>query len=63
MSITSEIGLPNPHSGVGPDKPLARRPYQKPAFLREGLLLETSALRCGKVSPTQAQCISNKKDS
>ncbi len=63
MSITSESGPSNPHSGVGPDKPPTRRPYQKPAFLRERLLLETSALKCGKVSPTQLQCKSGRSTS
>jgi len=56
MSIDGENSFRNPDSGVGPDKPLARRPYEKPAFLREGLLFETSAVLCGKTNPTQGQC-------
>jgi hypothetical protein len=41
---------------------LARRPYQKPAFLHERIF-ETMALSCGKVNPTQGACSSNRKTS
>jgi hypothetical protein len=33
----------------------ARRPYVKPAFLREAVF-ETTALACGKINPTVRQC-------
>jgi hypothetical protein len=43
-------------------KPKEKPPYQKPAFRYESVF-ETSALRCGKVQTTQAQCRSNRKSS
>jgi hypothetical protein len=42
--------------------PKQKTPYQKPAFRYESVF-ETSALRCGKVQTTQAQCRSNRKNS
>jgi hypothetical protein len=36
--------------------------YQKPTFRHERVF-ETMALACGKVSPTQAQCRFNRKNS
>jgi hypothetical protein len=41
-------------------KPTARKPYQKPA-VRHEQVFETSALTCGKVQTTQAQCHTNRK--
>ncbi|PYP39760.1 MAG: hypothetical protein DMD48_05490 [Gemmatimonadetes bacterium] len=43
-------------------QPVGKRPYQKPAFRCEQVF-ETMALSCGKISPTQAQCKFNKKNS
>jgi hypothetical protein len=40
---------------VDPNKRIARKPYQKPAFRRERVF-ETMALACGKISTTQQQC-------
>ena len=40
----------------------AKKPYQKPTFQYERVF-ETMALACGKVSPTQAQCRFNRKNS
>jgi hypothetical protein len=40
----------------------ARKPYQKPA-VRYERVFETSALHCGKVQTTQADCHSNRKTS
>ena len=46
-----------------PDKPkAAKRPYTKPEFRYE-VVFETLALSCGKISPTQAQCRFNSKNS
>jgi len=39
-----------------------RKPYLKPAFLRERAF-ETMALACGKLNSSQAQCKSVKKSS
>jgi len=39
-----------------------KRPYVKPSFEYERVF-ETMALACGKVSPTQAQCRFNRKNS
>jgi hypothetical protein len=40
----------------------ANRPYNKPAFQHEKVF-ETMALACGKLSPTQAQCRFNRRNS
>jgi hypothetical protein len=40
----------------------AKRPYNKPAFQHEKVF-ETMALACGKLSPTQAQCRFNRRNS
>jgi hypothetical protein len=40
----------------------AKRPYTKPAFQHEKVF-ETMALACGKLSPTQAQCRFNRRNS
>jgi len=39
-----------------------KKQYDKPAFRFERVF-ETMALTCGKVSPTQGGCISNRKTS
>jgi hypothetical protein len=39
-----------------------KRPYQKPEFQHEKVF-ETMALACGKLSPTQAQCRFNRRNS
>jgi hypothetical protein len=39
-----------------------KRPYQKPGFQHEKVF-ETMALACGKLSPTQAQCRFNRRNS
>jgi hypothetical protein len=40
----------------------ARKPYVKPAFVREEVF-ETTALACGKVNPTIRQCNLVRKNS
>jgi hypothetical protein len=40
----------------------AKKPYVKPAFRCERVF-ETMALACGKISPTQASCRSNRRSS
>jgi hypothetical protein len=42
--------------------PGGKKPYQKPARRRERVF-ETTALACGKVQTTQAQCAHNRKNS
>lgn len=39
-----------------------KKAYQKPAFEHERVF-ETMALACGKLSPTQATCFFNRKNS
>ncbi len=39
-----------------------KRPYSKPNFQHEKVF-ETMALACGKLSPTQAQCRFNRRNS
>ncbi len=48
----------NPQPTTQPDK----RPYAKPDFKFERVF-ETMALSCGKISPVQAQCRFNRKNS
>jgi hypothetical protein len=40
----------------------SKRPYSKPSFQHEKVF-ETMALACGKLSPTQAQCRFNRRNS
>ena len=51
-------------SDNGPtDRPdAARKPYEKPAFVREQVF-ETMALACGKINPTSGACKVVKKNS
>jgi hypothetical protein len=42
--------------------PKSKRPYKKPDFEHEKVF-ETMALACGKLSPTQAQCRFNRRNS
>ena len=39
-----------------------KRPYQRPAFVREQVF-ETMALACGKLNPSTAQCKTVRKNS
>jgi hypothetical protein len=39
-----------------------KKPYQKPTFRHERVF-ETMALACGKMTPTQASCAFNRKNS
>jgi len=45
-----------------PEPGKTRKPYVKPAFRHEKVF-ETMALACGKISATQAGCMSNRKNS
>jgi hypothetical protein len=54
--------MSNPQKPQGPQEPRVKKPYQKPAF-RSERVFETMALACGKISGTQAQCKSNRKNS
>jgi len=53
-----------PHGSDSPQesKPIGKKPYVKPAFIREQAF-ETMALSCGKVTATQRQCQFNRKSS
>jgi hypothetical protein len=57
----SEKSVPAPENATDA-KPRDRKPYTRPAFVREQLF-ETMALACGKISGTIAQCRLNKKNS
>ncbi len=50
------------HSAEASKPKTGRRPYGKPAF-RSEKVFETMALACGKISPTQAQCRTVRKNS
>ncbi len=43
------------HERISPDRIGARRRYEQPAIESEEIF-ETSALACGKTSPTQSAC-------
>lgn len=47
---------------AGSSSAATRKPYLKPAFRHEPVF-ETMALACGKISDTQRQCNSNRKNS
>lgn len=49
------------HPGADPAR-TPKKPYHKPA-VRYERVFETSALSCGKVQATQAQCHSSRKHS
>jgi hypothetical protein len=54
--------------GASDDQPVVpsdssdRKPYEKPAFVREQVF-ETMALACGKINPTTGACRAVKKAS
>jgi hypothetical protein len=61
--MTSEKRPADPlDDGVNPPESAARKPYQKPAFVREHVF-ETMALACGKINPTSGACKAVKKNS
>jgi len=43
-----------------PRTPVTRQPYEKPSFRYEKVFV-TTALSCGKISPTQGSCIGSQK--
>jgi hypothetical protein len=55
---------PRPHAptppSMGQGRPGTKKPYSKPRFHVEKVF-ETTALACGKISSTQAQCRLNRK--
>lgn len=58
MSKPKQPAPPMPAIGKSPGK----KPYSKPGFRFERVF-ETTALACGKISPTQAQCRTVRKNS
>jgi len=46
----------NDSSSDNPRTPVAKKPYEKPAFRYEQVFV-TTALSCGKVNPTQGTCV------
>ena len=61
MKDPRQNGAPDTKTG-GSAKAKQKRPYVKPSFEYERVF-ETMALACGKISPTQAQCRFNRKNS
>lgn len=53
---------PGPADADGSAEPAGKKPYQKPAFVREQLF-ETMALACGKTNPVIGQCRAVRKNS
>ena len=51
-----------PGGAGGAGKSNSKKPYRKPGFRAERVF-ETMALACGKISPTQAQCRTVRKNS
>jgi hypothetical protein len=61
----SALKPPTSHTQTTPPPdcaPVAKKPYQKPAFVREQLF-ETMALACGKTNPVIGQCRTVRKNS
>jgi hypothetical protein len=61
MSSEKRPSGPIDEHGV-PAGTAARKPYQKPSFIREQVF-ETMALACGKINPTSGACKAVKKNS
>jgi hypothetical protein len=61
MTEPKQSGSEAPADRVEPVR-RAKKPYQKPAFVREQLF-ETMALACGKTNPLIGQCRTNRKNS
>jgi hypothetical protein len=53
---------PGSDDGRADTRAAGKKPYQKPAFVREQLF-ETMALACGKTNPVIGQCRAVKKNS
>jgi hypothetical protein len=53
---------PGPADADSQAKSAGKKPYQKPAFVREQLF-ETMALACGKTNPVIGQCRAVRKNS
>jgi hypothetical protein len=51
------MGINQQSSGEPQSETTIKKPYEKPTFRYEHVFV-TSALSCGKVSPTQATCTS-----
>ncbi len=61
MKDVPQSGAADTKTGGGAEA-RKKRPYVKPSFEYERVF-ETMALACGKISPTQAQCRFNRKNS
>jgi hypothetical protein len=59
---SDEQTKPVGREAAGASEAHAKKPYIKPAFVRERAF-ETMALSCGKINITQAQCKFNRKSS
>ena len=60
MADSDRTDKPAPPPGGGSSLTRGKKPYKKPEF-RVERVFETTALACGKVSATQAQCRLNRK--
>jgi hypothetical protein len=61
--MSSDKHASDPTDGTaGAADTAAKKPYQKPAFVREQVF-ETMALACGKINPTSGACKAVKKNS
>lgn len=45
-----------------PRTPAIKKPYERPSFRHEQVFV-TTALSCGKIDPTQTNCLANPKTS
>jgi hypothetical protein len=61
MSETTQPNGSRERRVTDPDPP-QKKPYEKPAFVREQVF-ETMALACGKINPSTGQCRAVKKTS
>jgi hypothetical protein len=60
MADSHRVDRPVPPTADGTSPTRGKKPYKKPQFKVERVF-ETTALACGKVDTTQAQCRLNRK--
>ena len=60
MADSERSDTPAPPAGHDDSPRRRKKPYSKPAY-RVERVFETTALACGKIDVTQAQCRTNRK--
>lgn len=60
MADSDRSDMPAPPEGQNSGPTRGKKPYSKPEY-RVERVFETTALACGKIDVTQAQCRTNRK--